>query len=114
MRKKIGELLVEAGIVTEADVSAALEEQTASGTADRLGEVLISMGKATAVDVARALAKQFNFPFVEIPEIPSVVSSMVALEFQAQHRIVPFRLGLEGKLERVFVAVADPTRLEIA
>ena len=71
MRKKIGELLVESGAVTEAKVRNALGHQKAHAHGDRLGRILVSMGLVSPAAVARALATQFDLPFIELPEVPS-------------------------------------------
>src|SRR5688500_18824619 len=104
--KKIGELLVELGAVTPADVAAALGHQPESSK--RLGELLVDLQKATPAQLARALSAQSGVPFVELPPIPAAVSAMVPLEFQVQHRIVAFRVQLDGNVEHLHVAVTDP------
>ncbi|AEI68135.1 general secretion pathway protein GspE [Corallococcus macrosporus] len=108
MRKKIGELLVEAGVVTEEQVRVALGRRGAYG-GQRLGEVLVAQGLCTPTHIARALSAQHALPFVELPEeIPPDVVGLVSVDFQSEHRIVPFRLELEGRSERIHVAVEDP------
>lgn len=113
MRKKIGELLVEAGVVTEAQVRTALGQKRAYGQGHRLGSVMVSMGMVTPKQLAHALATQFDLPFVELPEIPPEVSSLLSMDFQTENRIVPFRLEVEGKAEKLHVAVEDPGDLSL-
>ncbi len=110
-RKKIGELLVEAGAVTEQDVREALGHQKSWGAGQKLGDMLIATRNVTYKAVARALAQQFDLPFVELPEIPPEVASAVPLELRQKHKVVPFRLEVEGKSERLHVAVADPANV---
>ncbi|RJS18705.1 general secretion pathway protein GspE [Corallococcus sp. H22C18031201] len=113
MRKKIGELLVQAGVVTEEQVKTALAS-VRRGQGRKLGEVLISQGACNTTDIARALATQYELPFVELPEnIPVAVSSLVSVDFQTEHRILPFRLESEGRGEKLHVAVEDPADLTI-
>lgn len=114
MRKKIGELLIESGAVSQEQVQKALGQQRAHGTGQRLGSVIITLGFASPAAVARALAHQFALPFVELPEeIPEQVRSLVSLDFQAEHRIVLFRLERQGRTERLHVAVDDPSDLTV-
>ncbi|WP_232293514.1 general secretion pathway protein GspE, partial [Stigmatella aurantiaca] len=108
MRKKIGELLVESGAVTEAQVRTAMAQKRNYGKGHRLGSVMVAMGLITPTQLARCLAVQFDMPFVELPEIPPQVMALLSLDFQAEHRIVPFRIEGEGKSERLHVAVEDP------
>ncbi len=108
MRKKIGELLVEAGVVTEEQVRVALGRKSAYGS-QRLGEVLVEQGLCTPTHIARALSAQHALPFVELPEeLPPAVAGLVSADFQSEHRIVPFRVEMEGRSERIHVAVDDP------
>jgi hypothetical protein len=54
--RRLGALLVEAGLVSEPDLVEALAEQERSG--QRLGEVLVARGFVSAAAVANALAEQ--------------------------------------------------------
>ncbi|WP_224360372.1 GspE/PulE/PilB domain-containing protein [Hyalangium versicolor] len=113
MRKKIGELLVEAGYATDAQVRTALGQKRSYGRGHRLGSVMVSMGMITPKQLARVLATQFDLPFVELPDIPHDVATLLAIDFQSEHRIVPFKLEQEGKNERLHVAVEDPGDLSL-
>lgn len=113
MRKKIGELLVEAGYATDAQVRTALGQKRSYGRGHRLGSVMVSMGMVTPKQLARVLATQFDLPFVELPDIPPAVTAMLSLDFQTEHRIVPFKLDMEGKAEKLHVAVEDPGDLSL-
>mgnify|MGYP006295179005 CR=1 FL=1 len=63
-RKRLGEILKEWGIVTEDQITQALERQAKSGR--RIGEVLVSMGACEDADVSKALAMQFDMEFVDL------------------------------------------------
>jgi hypothetical protein len=113
MRKKIGELLVEAGYVTEAQVRTALGQKRSFGKGHRLGSVMVSMGMITPKQLARVLATQFDMPFVELNHVSGDVTGLLSLDFQTEHRVVPFKIELEGKTERLHVAVEDPANLAL-
>jgi hypothetical protein len=113
MRKKIGELLVQAGYVTEAQLRTALGQKRTYGKGTKLGAVMVSMGMISPKQLARVLAQQFDMPFVELPEIPLEVATLVSADFQSEHRLVPFKLETEGKNERLHVAVEDPADLSL-
>src|SRR6266508_5360213 len=55
-RRRLGAVLVEAGLVSEHDLEEALAEQERSG--QRLGELLVARGLVSAAAVANALAEQ--------------------------------------------------------
>src|SRR5438874_5618926 len=56
--RRLGDVLMEAGLVSERDLVAALSEQEDSGR--RLGEVLVGRGVVSAPAVANALAEQYG------------------------------------------------------
>ena len=64
MRKKIGECLIQAGLITEEDLGTALTEHKRTG--ERLGVVLVRMNLATEKQIAKALAFQLGFPYVNL------------------------------------------------
>lgn len=53
-RRKIGEVLIEAGVITEEELNRALEEQQKR----RIGEILIEAGAITEEELNRALEEQ--------------------------------------------------------
>lgn len=103
MRKKLGEILIASGSVTQADIDLALMDQ-ASGDASRLGEQLVGLGKLTPKQLAKALSQQHSIPLIELPPIPPEVLAAVPMDFQVRHRLVPFRVSADS----VSVGMADP------
>ena len=61
MRKKLGELLIAAGAITQEDLEKAVEYQKKKGL--RLGEALIDLGVISEEEMATALGKQLNIPY---------------------------------------------------
>ena len=57
VKRPIGEIFVERGLVTDAQLEEALEQQRTSGT--RLGEILVASGKLSRLELASALADQW-------------------------------------------------------
>ena len=66
-RRPIGQILVEKGEISEADLEAALAEQERSGR--RLGEILIEQGRTLWLGLARAIAEQV----LDIQSSPAVL-----------------------------------------
>lgn len=58
-KKKFGEILVEAGVISEGALRQALDRQMITGW--RLGKVLEAMGVIAEKDIAVALSKQYGF-----------------------------------------------------
>lgn len=106
MRRKLGEILVEMGACTQAEVDAAIGDQR-GGQPSRIGDQLLDSGKVTPMALAEALSRQSDLPFTVMPPVPAAVSSMVAVDFQLKHKMAPFKVDLGAK-GKVHVAVADP------
>src|SRR4029434_9425133 len=68
MRKKLGECLIQAGLITDEDLQSALSEHKRTG--ERLGAVLVRLNLATERQIAKALAYQLGFPYLNLSENP--------------------------------------------
>ena len=108
-RKRIGEILVQAGILDEVKLRTALNEQRRWG--GHLGRILIDMGLVDEEVLVRALSAQLNFPIVDLTrvEIPQEVLDLVTPEMAEEHSVIPVRV--EGKF--LDVAMSNPTNLGI-
>ncbi|GAH06389.1 unnamed protein product, partial [marine sediment metagenome] len=68
MVKRIGELLVQSGMIAEAQINEALEIQKIKKK--RLGEILMELGYVNSQNLIRMLSEQAAMPFVELkPEM---------------------------------------------
>ncbi|NTU47606.1 MAG: type IV-A pilus assembly ATPase PilB, partial [Syntrophobacteraceae bacterium] len=105
--KKIGELLIQEGIIDEEQLNRALEEQRQSG--ERVGAVLIKLGFITEDRLVDFIAKQFHVPAVNITKltIPKDVVTLIPLDISQKYQAIPF--GLMGNT--LNVAIADPGNL---
>ena len=61
---RLGEILVQQRLLTEAQLKAALADQKKSGR--RIGRILIEQGLVSEEQVAQALARQLNVPYVNL------------------------------------------------
>ena len=57
-KSRLGEILLESGLVSESQLKHIIEEQRQSGRRERLGDILLRMGLATNEEVYEALAEQ--------------------------------------------------------
>ncbi len=76
MRKKIGECLIQAGLITEDDLQVALAEHKRTG--ERVGAVLVRLNLATEKQITKALAYQLGFPYASLAEEPPDPAAIVA------------------------------------
>jgi type IV pilus assembly protein PilB len=104
VRKKIGECLVQAGLITETDLQAALVEHKRSG--ERLGAVLVRMNLATERQIAKALAYQLGFSYVNLAENPPDPTAVVLIPKDVALKRTCIAIALEKNL--LTVAMSDP------
>lgn len=107
MAKKIGELLVQEGLVTIDQLNRVLEEQ--SHTGERIGGLLVKHGMIDEDILLEFIAKQFRCPQVNLSKLnaPREVSGLIPLDIMQKYQAVPF--GLMGNT--LHVAMSDPGNL---
>ncbi len=102
----LGQLLVQRGKLTEAELRSALQVERRGG--ERLGEVLVRTGAATSEDVAEALAAQLGLAYFPPPVLPAPEAAQVVRPSLARTRCV---LPVEVNPKSVTVCMADPLDL---
>ncbi len=106
-RKRIGDVLIDANIITEEQLMQALAKQKEIGK--RLGETLVDMNLTDEGEIAEALHQQMKIPLARIREAklaPEVIS-ILPENIVRKHRLVPFELDEENP-NILRVAMADP------
>ena len=108
-RTKIGEILIEAGIIDKIQLIAALGEQKQWG--GKLCSTIINMGFADEESISAALGKQLKQKCIsfEDVEIPSDILKLVSLETARKYNIIP----LEMKNKVLTIAISDPLNLNL-
>jgi general secretion pathway protein E len=101
--RRLGEILIGEGWLTEEALAHALEVQKAKG--GRLGDILLRAGEVREDAVARALAIQWELPYVEtLPtRLEGAWLDKLPIGFAKSNRVLPIE---EGPVTTV--AVADP------
>lgn len=104
-RKKIGEMLVQAGLLSEKQLSQAIARPRPTGM--KLGQFLIREGIVREQEVMQALSEQLRVPVYRPEDFPvdDQLTKLVPLQIAAHHQIVPLR----RKTQRLLVAMPDPT-----
>ncbi len=107
-RRRIGELLLEAGVISDAQLREALAEQQRSG--GRLCYNLIRLGHLKADDLVGFLRDQFGVAAVNLEryQVPADVLRLLPAAFARERRVVP--LHVLGRT--LTVALVDPSRGE--
>lgn len=108
-RTKIGEILVEAGIIDKIQLIAALGEQKQWG--GRLCSTIINMGFADEESISAALGEQLKQKCISFEdfEIPSDILKLVSLETARKYNIMPIEL----KNKILTIAISDPLDLNL-
>lgn len=104
MRKKIGECLIQSGLITEQDLQVALAEHLRTG--ERVGAVIVRLSFATEKQVTKALAYQLGFPYVSLSDDPPERSAIVLIPKDVALKRVCIAVRLEKNL--LTVAMSDP------
>jgi type IV pilus assembly protein PilB len=110
IRKKLGELLIEAKVITPQQLENALNQS--KGTGKRLGELLMDSGAVKEEDLTRVLAEQYGMEYfnLERPEFSSRIDlKLVPDEIVKKHYVLPVSKS-GGRLKLV---VHDPMDLEL-
>ncbi|UCD55407.1 MAG: hypothetical protein JSV93_01000 [Candidatus Omnitrophota bacterium] len=64
VKKQLGELLIERGIITKAQLEKALQVQKEKG--GLIGQILVVLGFTKEEEIAKALTVQYGFPFLPL------------------------------------------------
>ena len=105
--KQLGQILIEQGLITSAQLEQALEEHRK--TPKSLGRVLIDLGLIKEADLVRALAEQVGLEFVDLSDYQIDPSSTTLLPDALARRYRAIPIGeRDGKL---LVAMSDPANV---
>jgi type IV pilus assembly protein PilB len=103
-RPRIGELMLERGLISDDDLDTALERQRATGK--RMGETLVEIGAISSFDLSQLLAEHLGVPFVDLRARPAdlMLAALVPEEVARRYRALPMARW-EGQ---VVIAMANP------
>jgi type IV pilus assembly protein PilB len=105
MKTRIGELLVNNGIITETQLQEALGLQKSNKK--KLGEILVELGYLTSKDLIWMLSEQADIPFVDIR--PEMLDKKLINTFPEDVLMKHIVLPLYETEENIYVAIGDPT-----
>ncbi len=89
MRKRLGELLLDAKKLTEKDLLRALTEQKKYG--EKLGRVIVKLGMLSEKEIIDTVSKQLNIPIIDIKdiEVPEDVISLITADMAKNAMVIP-------------------------
>ena len=135
LRRRLGVLLLERGLLEPGQLVAAVDEQQQTGV--RLGEIVVARGWVTRSDLMSALAEQVGLPVIDLaavavdPKVARLLPEHLAQRYHAlpltrldtgeilvglgepgePHALDDLRLALGGRLS---FGLVDPVELELA
>lgn len=112
-KPKVGEILVEAGVIDDMQLRSALGEQARWGS--RLGMTLIKMGMVEEGHLIRALAQQLDLPVATLSgkKISDSVLALVPSSVATKHSVVPLFIKKGERCDQLYLGMEDPSNLDV-
>lgn len=111
-RKKLrlGDVLVNSGVITAEQLQKGLELQKGSGR--KLGETLVDEGITTEENIAKALSSQLGYEMVDLQDISidEEILNLVPPNILKKHTMIPFEYSRTG-MNVLRVAMSDPMNM---
>jgi type IV pilus assembly protein PilB len=115
MSGKLGDILIQQGVIDEEKLIAALSDQRAFG--GKLGRTLVDLGYVTEAQLVHALATQLALDTVDLAKAEITPEALSALPVDACERYGVFPLRVDPAHRILWLATAEPDRntlLEVA
>ena len=106
-RLRLGDALLQDGLITQEQLQKALELQKSSGK--RIGSVLVEMGVVTENDIVSTLGKQLGIPYINLSNylIDPATVRIVPENMCRRHKLIPInKVG-----NKLTVAMVDPLNI---
>ena len=106
--KRIGEVLLERGVINPKELEKALAHQKEHG--GLMGQILIELKFVTEEEIALALTAQYGFPYLPLDnyEIDGGLTAIIPKQVARQYCLIPIdRIG-----NALTLAMADPSNVQ--
>jgi type IV pilus assembly protein PilB len=112
-KRKLGEILLEAGLINEFELRRALSDQRQWGRP--LGVTLVSMGFVSEAELMRVLSDQLCYPVadLDLKIVAPEVIELVPYEIATKHHCLPLTVQPKGSVMELYLAMCDPTDLAV-
>ncbi len=114
-RVRLGELLVQAGAITQERLDEALALQKAEGGKRRLGQMLVDRGFIDETALTQQLGRHLSVPWVSLYHVDfsRQLLNLVPREVAESYGLIPVYVRhVRGQGETLYVATDDPTNDE--
>lgn len=108
-KKRLGDLLVDAGVISQNQLVKALSIQKTEKRDTRLGELLIDLGYTDEKQIMKALCEQLKLPGIDLStvRIPEEITKLIQESVLRKYNLVPFQFS-EKNPNLIKVAMSDP------
>lgn len=112
-RRRLGEVLVAAGVLTPGQLKTALAYQQNNG--GRLAEVIITLGLASEQKLMYALSAQLGIPWKKVGDlkIPDAVLNLVPRPLIERHGVLPLQARSGTPWPKLLLAMSEPQNLKV-
>ena len=102
--KKLGDILIESGILTQEQLDKALEQHQITG--HKIGDTIVEMGFVTDIDLMKALEYQCRIPYIDMSglSIDPTAPGLISEENAKKYCVIP--VGYENN--QLVVVMNDP------
>ena len=102
----MADVFVSSGLVSQEQLTQAVDKQRQLKTQEPIGDLLVSMGLITERDRVRCLGEQWGVPYVDLTEIqiPEEVTAAVTQELARRFKVIP----IERSPKRITLAMKNP------
>ncbi len=107
---KIGQILIDQGLITESQLNKAIENQK-SNKGGRIGEILLKLGYITEENMAQALGTQLGIPYYSSdkpelfkPAADQQLDKVITADFAKKYKVLP----LSRTMNSLTCAITDP------
>ena len=107
-KKRIGEILVEMGLITPQQLQEALEEQKESHL--RIGEILVGKGWVKSIELTEALGRRLGVRFLDLAETRCDTSAMSLVSEKDARRYAALPIAFADE-HTIVVAMVDPSNI---
>ena len=106
--KRLGDMLIEANVITPQDLLDAIAEQRKSG--ELLGATLVRLGVLTESTLTKTLQEQLGMPLVDLNQESADEQALALIREELARKYLALPIRIEGRSTLV-VAMADPLNL---
>ena len=114
-KKRLGDMLVDANLISKEQLQEALEAQKDSDVRQKLGMTIVDMGFASDDDIAEVLCQQLNMKRIKLSEltIDDQILALIDENMLRKYMLMPFEFS-EDNPNIIRVAMSDPMDLAAA